>query len=198
MRFRKTFRRSFGRKRTVGWEAITFSNGDGDLDRVTYTLTPVAGTKGAQAFLQLIGPTALHAHGGEGAVLTRVVGDVHIIGGQFNAAAASGFIHCSIMQKESNSTTGLVEPQSMFVSADAAKDDILWDETLWCPALPVAAPTALQPWRVSAHIDVRAQRKIDEENYPYFVIGAAGGAGATLLDTVTLAGSLRLLFKRPR
>lgn len=195
-RFRKTFRR--GSKRSVSWESVTLSNLDGELDRVTYLLNPVAGTRGAQAFLQLLGPESLQSHGGEDAVITRIVGDVHIVGGTFNATPTSGFIHFSIMQKESNSTTGLVEPQSMFVSGDAAKDNVLYDETLWCPALPVAAPTALQPWKVSTHIDVRARRKLTEENFVYAVFGSAGALGATIINQLTVAGTLRLLIKRPR
>ena len=195
-RFKRTFRR--GSKRSVSWEAVTLSQTDGDLDRDTFALIPVAGTKGAQAMLQLLGPEGLQSHGGEDAVITRVVGDLHIIGGRKNSVATSAFIHFSIIQAQSNSTTGLIEPQSMFVAGDAAKDNILYDETLWCPALPVAAPTALQPWKVSTHIDVRARRKIQEENYIYAVFGSAGGAGNTIIDEVTVAGTFRFLMKRPR
>lgn len=195
-RFRRTFRR--GSRRSVSWESVTFSNLDGQLDRVTYTLTPIPGTFGAQAFLQLLGPELLQSHGGEDAVLTRIVGDLHIVGGAFNATPTSCFVHFTILQKESNSTTGLVEPQSMFVSGDAGKDNVLYDETLWCPALPVAAPTQLQPWKVSTHFDVRARRKITDENYVYAVFGSAGGAGATIINEITVAGGFRFLVKRPR
>jgi len=198
MRFRKTFRRGFvRRKRTAKWiDSLTFTTLSGQTDRAAYALTPVAGTNGAQVFFQLVNNVNLAEHGGEGTVLSRVVGDVHIIGGRKNGVPTSGFVHLSIMQKESNATTGLVEPQTMFEALDSGKDNVLYDTTLWCEALPAAVP-AIQPWPVSVHLDVRVSRRVDNEYFPYLVIGSAGAPGGTLIDEVTLAGSLRILLKRP-
>jgi len=197
MRFRSYKpRRSF--KRSVNWiDSLTFTETNGTLDRTAYTMTPIAGTNGAQVFLQLINNQNLAEHGGEDCVVSRIVGDVHIIGGRLNGTPTSAFVHVSIIQKESNATTGNVEPQNMFDALASGQDNILYDTTLWCPALPVAVPAA-QPWPVSVHIDVRVSRKIQNENYLYFVFGSAGGAAATIINEITVAGALRILVKRPR
>lgn len=198
MRFRKTFRRGSGRKRTVAWtDSLTFTNTNGITDRQAYTLTPSPGSNGAQAFLPLLIPQTLAEHGGEDCVLIRVVGDVHIIGGRLNSTPTSAFVHLFIAQKESNPDTGAVPPQNMFSFDSSAKDNILWDTTMWCMALPVAVPL-IQPWPVSVHVDVRVSRKVQLDNMVYFGIGSAGGPGVTLINEVTLAGGLRVLLKRPR
>jgi len=197
MRYKKTSRRGFAKKRSRNWiDSLTFTATVGTTDRQAYTLTPTAGTNGGQAFLQLINNTTLSEEGGEDAVIARIVGDVHIIGGRKNSVATSGFLHLSVLQMDSNAITGLVEPQNMFDAFESGDDNVLYDTTIWCPPLGVAVPL-IQPWPVSVHIDIGVSRKIQMERYLYFVIGSAGGAGATLIDEVTLAGALRILVKRP-
>lgn len=199
MRFRKTSRRGFVRsKRTANWiESLTLSNLDGELDRSTFTLAPLAAIRGAQVFLQLVDNIQLGEHGGEGAVVARIVGDLHLIGARKNAVATSAFLHLAVVQKDSNVTTGLVEPQNLFQAAENGKDNILWDTTLFCPALSGAVP-AQQPWPISTHVDIRVSRRVENENFLYLCISSAGAFNDTIVNEVTLAGALRILVKRPR
>lgn len=197
MRYKTMSRRGL-RRRSVAWEAVSFGENLGVLDRVTVTLLTQAGRNGGSSFFQLTNSGSLQSHGGEDTVVTRVVGDIHVVGGAKNATPTSAFINFAIVQAMSDAQNSTVPLQQMFNTNDAARDNILWQRTLWCPALPVAAPTALQPWVVSTQVDVRAQRKLQEENQLYLLVSSAGPGNDTIVNQVTFSGCLRLLLKRPR
>lgn len=198
MRFKRTFRRGSSRRRQVSWLPAQVSSNLGQTDRSVVNLVQAPGASGAQVYLPLMASTDLALHGGEDAVLTRVVGSFGLIGGRANAAPAAAFITVSIVQKESDAQTATVPFQNMWNLLDAGKDNVLWTKVLWCPALPVAVPL-IQPYPLWTDIDVKARRKITEDNFVYLCIGSPGPVGGPpLLDEVTAVWHLRTLMKNPR
>lgn len=195
-RYRRTFRR--GSKRSVSWLPGQIASNLGQTDRSVTNLISTPGASGGCAFLALVTALDLPLHGGEDAVVTRIVGDIHLIGGRggIPIAPVGGFLHVSILQKEVDSQLATTVEQNMFHFLNQGKDNVLFDCTLWCPALPVGVPL-IQPWPISIHIDTGVRRKVQEDNEIFLCFSSAGPIGDSLIDEVTWAGGLRVLLKDP-
>lgn len=198
--------RRFGRrrsKRTVAWiDGLTGFDAAGPSQhkRVTFTQV-VAGSTIWGAAVQLTVPGDLSLHGGEDAVITRVVGRLCLFNGLRDsgagAAANSFFVRCVVAQTDIYPAG--VSPIDFTTSAGLGQDDILWTHETFVSSIAqgtvgLDAMTSPGPW---FDVNIKAKRKLQSDRQLVLWFQTLDANTLTSL-TMEMAGGLRMLLMRPR
>lgn len=200
------FRRGFGRrrsKRTVAWiDGLTGFDATATSQSKLLTFTPVvAGGTIWGAAVQLTVPADLSLHGGEDAVITRVVGWLMLCNGLRDLSAgpaAQAFIVRTIIAQTDIYPAG-VSPIDFTSSAGLGEDCILYSHDTFVSSIPIGtvgldAMSSPGPW---FDVNVKAKRKLQTDRQLVLWFQTLDVAGLTSL-TCQLVGSLRMLLMRPR
>lgn len=203
---RRRFGRRHARRRAVSWMpgfscfdvgAITPGS-----TRLFAFAGPIAGTAATWGVaVQMVTAADLTLHGGEDAVLTRVRGKLIFMNGRKNAGAGLApwsFSLRACLAMHSQLPSGAFGDE-FTSSAGLGSDAILWTgETIVSSGNLIDSVNALgadQFW--SLDVDVKAKRRITEDEVPTFFFQAVFPAGTTGAD-MRIAGGLRTLLMRPR
>lgn len=203
MRGRRFGRRRFGRKRSVGWidGFSCYDDAAGVNERVFALAGPVAGTAHVWGVaVLLVISNDLFLHGGEDAVLERIRGTLFFHTGRVNSGA--GFAVASfplrVVIAMHEPTPALTFPEEFITSPAMGQDRIMWQGETYVTGDTHGAGQGFdwdQPWRLD--VDVRAKRKIQQDNLVTLFMQTVLPAGTTAAD-YKMAGGLRQLLKRPR
>lgn len=204
MRSRRRFGR--GRKRTVSWiDSITTYDGPGALSTRLVGLTNTG--FGANVFGATIGVVVasdLPKHGGEDAVVTRVVGRLGFFEGRKNAGAglaAYGF-QMRVVLAQVATQGGSIFTDDFTTSAGMGNDKILFLKDVIVPNVGIGGAGAGYELTVGSHetwleMDVKAKRRVTEDANIILWFQSVFPVGTTAAD-FRLAGGLRTLLMRPR
>lgn len=208
---RRRFGRRFGKKRSVSWlEGFSGYDDSGSVAARLLTFAgPIAGTTATWGVaVQLTTQADLTLHGGEDAVVARIVGQLAFVEGRRNAGAglaAMGFpVRLVVAQHRMlvTASSGLTFNDVFTPSRDLGKDNILWMQHR------VVSPTAIgaagagyenmvgnfEQW---VEVDIRVKRKVQEDTPLVFYMQTVLAAGTTGADCRMLGG-LRCLMMRPK
>jgi len=202
-------RRRFGMrrvKRTVAWiPGLSAMNTATPVQSRALTLAQVNAAVAPNtwgAAILLTSDTDLSLHGGEDAVIERIRGRLMFFGLTQEGAPLGGFARVLIAQQDVT-PGGQVMPIDYTTSDGLGRDDILFVKDILVSGTTVVANgtgTATETGTLNDFwfdVDVRAKRKIQSGRqlvlWFQMVDQAAGTPG-----TVTMAGGLRMLLKRPR
>lgn len=195
------------KKRSVSWiPGIT------SYDPVagnSFRLIPLAAVAGAAnvwgASIGVVIPSDLPLHGGEDAVITRVVGRLGFGAGRKDAGAglvSFGFQMRVTIAQSDFLPAGTVTPWDFTASAGMGNDDILWESDVLVSSLPFAGAGG-PPWDTFGcfpgqwlEIDAGARRKVQEDRMILLWFQTVLPAGTTGADFILLGG-LRALMMRP-
>lgn len=205
-RFGRRFR---GRRRTVAWiDGLSGMTANPSQAR-TLAFSLLAGSTSAYAAaVQLTTDADLQMHGGEDVVVTRIVGRLLAYGGRVTVAApvaASLFARMLVHQSDVTAVSSIA-PVDYTLGAGLGRDDILWSRDVRISGTTIVGNGTAAATETSTltndwvDVDIRAQRKLQQGRHLFFDIQlqpAGGGAGNVPVDCL-LAGSLRMLVKRPK
>jgi len=204
---RSRFRgRGFRRKRSVSWLAgLSSYDGPGGTSARVIGLAAIAGAPNVwAASIGLVIPADLPLHGGEDAVLARVVGRLGFMAGRKNAGAglaAFGFqMHVALVQSDFL-PGGTVSPWDFTSSVGLGNDDIMFSSDVVVPSVAIGgagtgyelAVGGMERW---LEMDVGVKRKVQEDRCIILWFQTVMPGGTTGAD-FTLLGSLRSLLMRP-
>lgn len=206
--------RGRGRRRSVAWldgiSTFNAAQGQGLFAR-TISLSNIVTVEALlwSATIGVVIPSDLPLHGGEDAVLTRVVGSLGFMQGRRDAGAgfgAAGFqIRAVVHLSDTVVNTGganTVSPFDFLTSAGLGADEILWFRDYVVNSTPIgAAGTGLDTAWVSAQladpIDIKAKRKVQANSCVFLTMQTTAPAGTVGID-FQMFGGLRSLLMRPR
>lgn len=207
---RRFVRRLGNRKRSVAWIPgfSSYDDVNGVSNRLLAFAGPVPGSTTTWAVaVQLTTDTDLSLHGGEDAVMTRIVGRVAFTDGRKDAGAglaAFGFqARLVVYQAEAQSAGGgAVFNQIFTTSASMGQDRIMWSrDTVVSPTGIGAAGAGFEnmvgQFENWVDIDIKAKRRIQSDSPIVFQMQTCFPLGTTAADCRMLGG-LRMLLKRPR
>jgi len=200
--------RRFRRRRSVAWiPGVT------GYDLVTPDTTRLIGLTQVSAALYpnvfgaaigLTTNTDLTLHGGEDAVMTRIVGRLGFTAGRINQGAglaAATFICRSIVAQTDTTDTGAVMPFEYLSSNGLGNDDIMSFHDFIVPGTSIlentgaAVPLGTQP-SYEFDYDVSVKRKVDS-NRQIVLWFQTALAGAFVGADFRMYGGLRMLLMRP-
>jgi len=205
---RSRFRgRRFRRKRAVSWvSGVTSYDPVAGTSSRLITLAALATTPNVWgASIGVVIPADLPIHGGEDAVVTRVVGRLGFFEGRKNAGAglaAFGYqMRVTLAVTDFVVATGGVTPYSFVESAGMGNDDILFESDVIVPNNAIGGAGAgydvaaggMERW---LDIDAGAKRKMQEDRILLLWFQTVMPAGTTEAD-FRLLGGLRSLLMRP-
>jgi len=203
-------RRGFRRKRSVAWiPGVT------GFDIVTpsqtrlITLTQVSVALFPNVLGAAIGlstDTDLSLHGGEDAVMTRIVGHLGFTTGRTGTgggiAAATYLMRCLIAQTDTSTGGASIMPFEYLTSNGLGNDDIMWFRDIIVPGTSVleatgaGAPGGTQT-DYELDVDVTVKRKLDSNRHVVLWFQTCFNAGAITQCDFRLYGGLRMLMMRP-
>jgi len=202
MRRNGRFRR--GRKRSVSWvDGITTYGAAENSRLITLTQAGFAANQWG-ATTGAVVASDLPFHGGEDAVVTRVVGRLGFMEGRRNAGAglaATGYqLRVVVAQVPTEGAT--IFSEDFTTSAGLGSEKILWFRDVIVSATAIGATgggydTAFTSGPFWTEVDVSAKRKVQQDStiivwYQTVFPGGTSGADFRLL------GGLRTLLMRPR
>lgn len=203
-------RRGFGRRRrTVAWIPGFTAQDIGTVAQSRLlTLTNVSTALFANVFgaaVQLTVKDDLSSHGGEDAVLTRIVGRLGFFNGRVDvgagAAAATFITRMLVVQADTIETSAATMPFEFLSSNGLGQDDILHTDEVVVPGTSVLRPTgatfdtAVPTERV---IDIRVKRKLQQDRQVFLWFQSAFNDVTTTSADFRIYGHLRMLLMRPR
>jgi len=200
-------RRRFGgarRKRTVAWVDGVSSYGAAENSRLM-TLTQ-AGFAGNQwgATTGVVVASDLPLHGGEDAVVTRVVGRLGFMEGRRNAGAglaATGFqLRLVLAQVPTEGAT--IFSEDFTTSAGMGSDKVLWMRDVVVSSVAIGATgggydTVFASGPFWTDFDIKARRKVQADMTIIMWYQTTFPGGTTGAD-FRLLGGIRTLVMRPR
>lgn len=204
--------RRFRRKRSVAW--LPGVTGYDLVTPATTRLMSLAQVSVALypnvwgAAIGLTTNTDLTLHGGEDAVMTRIVGRLNFSAGRRDTGAgfaAYTFVQRVLVAQTDTTDTGSVMPFEYLSSNGLGNDDIMYFSDVIVPGtsvLETTGPTSPLSQQNSywLDIDVSVKRKVDSNRHIvlWFQTAELGsGGGATVGLDFRLFGGLRLLMTRP-
>jgi len=202
-------RRGFRRRRSVAWiPGVTGYDIVTPSQTRLLTLTQVSAALYANVFGAAIGLTSdtdLSLHGGEDAVMTRIVGRLGFTTGRVNAgagvAATTFLVRCVVAQTDTTNT-GSVMPFEYLSSNGLGNDDIMWFRDIIVPGTSVLEGTgATAPGGTQTDyeldVDIGVKRKIESNRQLVLWFQSCFDAAVTTQVDFRLYGGLRMLMMRP-
>lgn len=198
-------RRARGRMRRGGRRSVAWIPGYSTVDvaggtsAVPQALGAVPGSANTYGFgVNLIAQADLAMHGGEDAVVVRILGTLTFFGQQTMAAGpVPTFSRVMLTQVD---TTGDAQLVREYVSSAA----LGYDDILWCATVGVAGTNLLAAAEPlygglsslgTVHIDCKAKRKIQADRELFLQYQCVTALVPTV---VQVAGHIRVLLMRPR
>lgn len=202
---RRFSRGRFRKKRSVSWIAgvTTYDPAAGVSNRLI-GLAPLTTANVWGASIGVVIPSDLPLHGGEDAVLTRIVGRLGFMDGRKDAgagAAAFGFQMRVTIAQSDFLPAGIVTPFEFIASAGMGSDDILFESDVIVPNQAIGAAGAGYDLLAGGYerwleIDTSAKRKVQEDRAIIIWFQTVLPAGTNAAD-FRLLGGLRSLLMRP-
>jgi len=197
------------RRRSVAWiPGVTGYDIPGFQTSRLINLSQVAAGLYPNVFGAAIGLTTntdLSLHGGEDAVMTRIVGRLGFTTGRVNAgagvAATTYLLRCVVAQTD-NTDTGSVMPFEYLSSNGMGNDDIMWFRDIIVPGTSVLEQTgATAPGGTQTDyeldVDIGVKRKIESNRQLVLWFQTVFDAGTFVAADFRLYGGLRMLMMRP-
>lgn len=188
-------RRMFGRrKRRTNWvPGLNFGEG---VNFATITLTVGVPNATVNSFTAPLTDTAdLAQSGGEGALLTRLVGRFMLFQSNTGVTPLPRFYRWAVFVADD--AAGVIAVPDLYAVAGLASENIVLAGTELVSGLDVqAAVNDSQLLRAGwVEVDTATSRRLDEDKHVYFTIQTSlvGGTAAT---TVQASGFLRLLLSK--
>jgi len=202
-------RRGIRRKRSVAWiPGVTGYDIAAFQTSRLIPLSQVAAGLYPNVFGAAIGLTTntdLSLHGGEDAVMTRIVGRLGFTTGRVNAgagvAATTYLLRCVVAQTD-NTDTGSVMPFEYLSSNGMGNDDIMWFRDIIVPGTSVLEQTGATPpggtqTDYELDVDIGVKRKIESNRQLVLWFQTVFDAGTFVAADFRLYGGLRMLMMRP-
>jgi len=207
--FSRGRRRGFRRRRSVAWiPGVTGYDVATPSNTRLITLTQVAAGLYPNVYGAAIGLTTntdLQLHGGEDAVMTRIVGRLGFTTGRADVGAgvvATTFLLRCVIAQTDNTDTGSVMPFEYLTSNGLGNDDIMWFRDTIVPGTSVLESTgAIAPGGTQTDyeldIDVGVKRKIESNRQLVLWFQTTFNNVVFNQADFRLYGGLRMLMMRP-
>jgi len=193
--------RGFGRRRRkwhTNW--VPGLNFGESLEFATITLETNVPAAGINNFTAALTDDAdLAQSGGENAVVTRVVGELHFFGARYETTPAPAHMRWALFTADD--VQGVIALRNLWLNTDLDNEDIISSGSLLVPGVDVTTAsndTMLDESSRWVHIDTSAKRRLDDERQLYFTMQFAPSpshAGATV-TSVLAQGFLRVLLTK--
>jgi len=202
-------RRGLRRRRSVAWiPGVTGFDIVTPAQTRLISLTQVSAALYANVFGAAIGLTTdtdLTLHGGEDAVMTRIVGRLGFTTGRVNAGAgvaASTYLLRVVVAQTDTTNAGSVMPFEYLSSNGLGNDDIMFFQDIIVPGTsvlvtPGATPPVSDQPSFEMSLDITTKRKIDSNRQLVLWFQSAFDAAVTTQVDFRLYGGLRMLMMRP-
>jgi len=202
-------RRGFRRKRSVAWiPGVTGYDIVTPSQTRLLTLTQVSAALYPNVWGAAIGLTSdtdLSMHGGEDAVMTRIVGRLGFTTGRVDAGAgvaATTFLLRCVCAQTDTTNTGNVMPFEYLSSNGMGNDDIMWFRDIIVPGTSVLEQTgATAPGGTQTDyeldVDIGVKRKLESNRQLVLWFQSAFNAATVTQVDFRLYGGLRMLMMRP-
>jgi len=204
----RRFRRSFARrpKRSVSWiPGFSGASLTAPSQARNFSMTALSTAPNVTAAATiLVNDADLSMHGGEDAVITRIRGTLWLYGAVWDGAAPAGTWARVIVALTDVDPSGNVFPAEYMSAQGLGRDEIMWcqDAFVSNTSLPgngtgANTETGTLPMACRVDVDIKARRRLQSDQVPvlWFQCVKSGASGVT---TLTVAGSLRMLLRRPR
>lgn len=202
---RRSFRSGRGRRRSVAWipGLTTYDTANGlNARAITLAVVRAAVPNTFGAAVQMTTDADLSLHGGEDAVITRILGRLYFTDGTGAVGAATGYQLRVVLAYQDVNPDGTTAATDFTTSDGLGIDNILWEKDVIVSSVATAgAGTGLDGIVFTEgfgmlDIDCKAQRKLQSNSQLILWFQTVTPAAAA--RAFVLRGGLRMLLKRPR